>query len=327
MDLPSQMILFARVAKAGSFSAAARTLKQTPSAVSRQIGQLEDRVGVRLLNRSNHGLVITEEGQAFLQRCIEISDRVFEAETFANAMNGQPKGRLKLVSTVAFGKSQLVPLIPDFLSRYRDVSVSLELTDRKIDLSADNVDLAIRFSEQVEDDRVIARKLARNRRLICASPRYLDRFGTPSQLTDLERHNCLQLSTIDSWNDWRIKDPRTGRTVVLGGNIEVNSADGIYHAALAGAGIARLSTYLINDDIRSGRLVHLFPDYEDDRSDIVAIYSEKKNLSPKIRAFIDHLVAMIGTVPPWERPVEPCQGQNRPDKCNPVVPIGKAAPS
>lgn len=301
MDLPSQMMLFARVAKAGSFSAAARMLDQTPSAVSRQIGNLEDRMGVRLLNRSNHGLVITEEGQAFLNRCIEISDRVFEAETFADSINGQPKGRLKLVSTVAFGKSQLLPVIPAFLAHYRDVSVSLELTDRRIALSEENVDLAIRFSEQVSDDRVIAKKLARNRRLICAAPHYLDQFGTPTQFADLEGHNCLQLSTIDSWNDWRIKDPVTGRTVPLGGNLEVNSADGIYHAALAGAGIARLSTYLINEDLRSGRLVHLFPDYEDDRSDIVAIYSQKRNLSPKIRVFIDHMVAIMGTVPPWER--------------------------
>ncbi|MCR9135193.1 MAG: LysR family transcriptional regulator [Alphaproteobacteria bacterium] len=306
MDLSSQMILFARVAKAGSFSAAARTLDLTPSAVSRQIGHLEDRVGVRLVNRSNHGLVITEEGQAFLQRCVEISDRVFEAETFASAMNGHPRGRLKLVSTVAFGKSQLLPVIPAFLARYGDVTVSLELTDRKVDLFEEDVDLAIRFSEQVEDDRVIARKLARNRRLICAAPAYLDRYGTPTRLTELETHNCLQLSTVNSWNDWRISDPKNGRTVSLNGNVEVNSADGIYHAALAGAGIARLSTYLINDDIRTGRLVHLFPDYEDDRSDIVAIYSEKKNLSPKIRAFIDHMVAIIGLVPPWERaPCEP----------------------
>lgn len=301
MDLPTQMILFARVVNAGSFSAAARILDQTTSTVSRQIGNLEDRVGVRLLSRSNHGLVVTEEGKAFLSRCVEISERVSEAETFAESMNDRPKGRLKLVSTVAFGKSQLLPIIPAFLARYRDVSVSLELTDRKIDLSEGDADLAIRFSEQIDDDRVIAKKLARNRRLICAAPQYLARSGTPSRLADLAGHNCLQLSTVDSWNDWHIEDLASGEAVQLGGNLEVNSADGIYHAALAGVGIARLSTYLINDDIRTGRLVQIFPEYADDSSNILVTYSQRRNLSPKIRALIDYMVEIFGTVPPWER--------------------------
>lgn len=311
MDLPSQMILFAQVVHAGSFSAAARALGHTPSAVSRQIGNLEDRVGVRLLNRSNNGLVVTEEGQAFLKRCVELSDRVFEAENFADSMNDHPKGRLNLISTVAFGKSQLLPIIPAFLSRYPDVSVSLELTDRKIDLTEENVDLAIRFSEQVDNDTVIAKKLASNRRLICAAPRYLERSGHPLRFADLESHNCLKLSTVESWNDWRLKDTLTDSTVTLQGNFEVNSADGIYHAALAGVGIARLSAYLINDDILRGRLVQLFPEYEDNSSSILATYTQKKNLSHKTRAFIDHMVDVFGTVPPWERSFQQASAANQ----------------
>lgn len=311
MDLPSQMILFARVVNAGSFSAAARMLDQTTSTVSRQIANLEDRVGVRLLSRSNHGLVVTDEGRAFLSRCVELSEKVSDAERFAESMNDRPKGRLKLVSTVAFGKSQLLPALPGFLSRYRDVSVSLELTDRKIDLSEGDADLAIRFSEQIDDDRVIAKKLARNRRLICASPHYLARFGTPSRLVDLAGHNCLQLTTVDSWNDWRIEDMASGEAVRLGGNFEVNSADGIYHAALAGVGIARLSTYLISDDIRTGRLLQVFPDHVDDSSNILVIYAQRRNLSPKIRALIDYLTETFGTVPPWERPLDDAPGARR----------------
>lgn len=311
MDLPSQMILFARVVNAGSFSAAARILDQTTSTVSRQIANLEDRVGVRLLSRSNHGLVVTEEGRAFLSRCVELSEKVSEAQTFAETMNDRPKGRLKLVSTVAFGKSQLLPIVPDFLSRHRDVSVSMELTDRKIDLSEGDADLAIRFSEQIDDDRVIAKKLARNRRLICAAPGYLARFGTPSRLADLAGHNCLQLSTVDSWNDWHIEDGANGGAVQLGGNFEVNSADGIYHAALAGVGIARLSTYLINDDIKAGRLVRVFPDYADDSSNILVTYSQRRNLSPKVRAFIDFMVEIFGTVPPWERSLDSVSNSKR----------------
>lgn len=301
MDLPSQMILFAKVVEAGSFSAAARNLGQTPSAVSRQIGHLEDRVGVRLFDRSKHGLVVTDDGQAFYQRCTEISDRVSEAETFAISMTDHPKGVLKLVSTVAFGKSQLLPIMPGFLARYPDVSVSLDLTDREIDLTDGTVDLAIRFTEQVNDDRVIARKLTKNTRVICASPDYLQRFGTPSQLSDLEGHNCLQLSTVDGWNDWHITSSANGETLPLGGNFEVNSADGVYHAALSGVGIARLSSYLVNDDLRSGKLTHILPDYQDNASDILAIYSQKRNLSPKVRVLIDYMAEVFSTVPPWER--------------------------
>ncbi|MEM9105488.1 MAG: LysR family transcriptional regulator [Pseudomonadota bacterium] len=301
MDLPSQMILFAQVVKAGSFSAAARELGHTPSAVSRQIGYLEDRVGVRLLGRSSRGLVVTEEGKAFFQRCVDLSDQVVEAESFAATMNDRPRGQLRIVSTVAFGKSQLLPIIPSFQQRFPDVTVSLELTDRRIDLFDGNIDLAIRFSEQVDDESVIAKKLSPNRRLICASPAYLERFGTPQTYIDLAAHNCLRLSTVDSWNDWRLSDPATGEPITLNGTFEVNSADGIYHAALAGVGIARLSAYLINEDVRAGRLVHLFPDYTDNSSNILAIFAQKKHLSPKIRAFIDYLVEVFGTIPPWER--------------------------
>ncbi|MEP1206802.1 MAG: LysR family transcriptional regulator [Rhizobiaceae bacterium] len=303
MDLPSQMILFARVVEAESFSAAARTLGQTPSAVSRQIGYLEDRVGVRLLSRSRHGLVVTDEGRAFYERCSDISNRVRDAETFANSLDDHPKGRLKLVSTVAFGKSQLLPILPEFYSRYPDVSISLEFTDRRIDVSDGSMDLAIRFTEQIHDDTVFARKLAMNRRVICASPSYLEKFGTPKRFTDLKRHNCLQLSTVESWNEWPERSSTAKPAMSLSGNFETNSADGVYHASLAGLGVARLSTYLISDDIAAGRLVRLFPDYEDNGSDIFAVYPQKKNLSPKVRALIDYMIEIFGSNPPWERKV------------------------
>ncbi len=301
MELPSQMILFAHVVQAGSFSSTARDLGQSPSAVSKQIGHLENRVGVRLLDRSKHGLLPTEEGRKFYERCVEIADRISDAETFANSLDDHPKGLLNVVSTVAFGKSQLLPIIPDFMSQHPDIAISLELTDRKLDLAEGGIDLAIRFSEQLIDDSVIRRKLARNRRLICASPIYLERFGTPKRLADLERHNCLKITTVDSWNDWHLEELNGGEPISLTGNFQANSADGIYHAAVSGIGIARISTYMINDDIRSGRLVRLFPEYEDDRSDILAIYSERRNLSPKVRAFIDYVVGEFGAVPPWER--------------------------
>ncbi|MDQ0326381.1 DNA-binding transcriptional LysR family regulator [Rhodopseudomonas julia] len=301
MELPSQMILFATVVESESFSAAARSLGLTPSAVSRQIGFLEDRLKVRLLNRSKHGLSLTEEGRAFYERCADLAARVSEAENLATAISGQPVGVLRVAATVAFAKAQLLPIMPEFMARYPELKVSLEVTDRPIDLAAEGIDVAIRFTEQVEDSFAVARKLARNRRVICAAPAYLKRAGTPTTRQDLAHHNCLRLSTVTRWNDWHLEGAEGTDPVPLTGNFEANSADAIYHATLSGLGIARLSTYLVGEDIKAGRLVRLLPDYADDGSDILALYSEKRNLSPRVRAFIDYLSAHFGSVPPWER--------------------------
>lgn len=301
MEISSQMLLFARVVEAGSFSATARLVGHSPSAVSRQIGHLEDRLGVRLLNRTKHGLSLTEEGRVFHERCLEVAARISDAESVVASMSGHPQGTLRVVSTVAFGKAQLLPLMPAFLDRHREVRLSLELTDRPVDLGKEGADLAIRFTEQIDDADLIARRLASNRRVICAAPAYVARHGAPQTAADLARHNCLRLSTVSRWNDWQIEDPDSGRHIEPSGNFEANSADGIYHAALAGVGIARLSTYLVGEDIRAGRLIHLLPAYSDNGSEIFAVYPEKRYLAPKVRAFIDHLAAHFGTVPPWER--------------------------
>ncbi|SDF97753.1 DNA-binding transcriptional regulator, LysR family [Limimonas halophila] len=299
MDLASQMILFARVVDTGSFSRAARALEQSPSAVSRQIGHLEDRVGVRLLNRTQQGISLTEEGRAFHERCRAVAREVANAEESLATM-GALRGTLRIVSTVAFGKAQLLPLLPAFLDAYPELRLNLELTDRPVDLAAEDVDVAIRFSEQIADPTVIARKLAPNRRVICAAPAYVERFGAPQTPEDLARHNCLGLTTVTAWNDW-VFDDRGGETLRVSGNFEANSADAIYHAALAGVGIARLSTYLVQDDLRAGRLVRLLPHYVQENSNIVAIYADRRNLAPKIRVFLDFLVGHFAGVPPWER--------------------------
>ena len=299
MDLPTQMILFARVVETGSFSAAARALSQTPSAVSRQIAQLEDRIGVRLLTRTQQGIALTEEGRAFHERCTVIAHDLAETEDMLSGLGEHPRGTLRAVATVAFGKAQLLPILPQFLERHPDVRLSLELTDRPVRLGAEGIDVAIRFSEQVDDPDAISRRLASNRRVICASPGYIERHGAPQSPAELAEHNCLRLSTVAAWNDWRF--PGADAPPMLGGNFEANSADAIYHAALAGVGLARLSTYLVGDDLRSGRLVRILPDYAQEDSSLVALYQDRRNLAPKIRAFLDHLVDHFTPVAPWER--------------------------
>jgi len=289
MDIAPQMLLFAKVVEDGGFSATARRQGLTPSAISKQISQLEDRLGVRLLHRSTRRMSLTEEGKVFHARCVEIAARVAEAEAAIISLGSHPQGTLKVAATVAFGKTQLLPLLPAFLERNPDVRVALELTDRPIDLIAEQVDVAIRFTEQIDDDSLVARKLARNRRVCCASPDYVAAHGVPHSPEDLIDHNCLTLSTVSRWNEWQFDTPTGHKVYRVKGNLEVNSADAVYHAALAGIGIARLSTYLIGADLRAGRLVRLLPDYSDEGSAIYAVFADRRNLSPKIRAFVDHM--------------------------------------
>ncbi|MBK1698186.1 LysR family transcriptional regulator [Rhodovibrio salinarum] len=301
MDLPSQMILFARVVETGSFSAAARSLGHTPSAVSRQIGHLEDQIGLRLLHRSQNGIVLTGEGEAFHERCRTVAEEVHAAEELLAGL-GEVRGTLRVVSTVAFGKAQLLPVLPAFLEAYPDLRMDLELTDRHVDLATDQVDVAIRFGEQIDDPDAITRKLLPNERVICAAPSYIERYGRPETPADLVHHNCLGLTTVSSWNDW-VFGPDSEQTLHVDGNLRANSADAIYHAALAGLGVARLSTYLIDNDLQSGRLVRLLPDYVQEAGSITAIFANRRNLAPKTRVFIDYLAErFVGRANPhtWE---------------------------
>ena len=283
------MILFADVVEHGSFSAAARALGLTPSAVSKRIGDLEDRLGIRLLKRSTRQISLTEEGRAFHARCVEIAASVRSAEALGLSLGAQPKGTLRVASTVAFGKSQVLPLLPEFLAKHEDVRVHLDMTDRPIDLTNASYDMAIRFSEQIEDESLVARKLTSNRRIVCAAPSYIAANGYPSDPQELRAHNCLTVSTVDHWNDWQFEQGGQRYSLHVGGNFEASSADAVYHATLAGLGIARLSAYLVADDLREGRLVHLLPEHCVENSDILMVFSERRNLSPKVRAFVDYL--------------------------------------
>ncbi|MAY67568.1 MAG: LysR family transcriptional regulator [Rhodospirillaceae bacterium] len=301
MDIATQMIMFATVVENGGFSAAARDLGLTPSAVSRQIGQLEDRLGTRLLNRSTRRISLTEVGRAFYARCADVSQSVQEAESLVLNMVDHPQGTLKVAATVAFAKAQLLPLLPVFLARNPDLKISLDATDRVIDLVEEQVDVAIRFSEQIDDSSVVSRKLATNRRVYVAAPSYVAEHGLPRTPDEVAGHNCLRISTVEAWNTWTFDDGTGPVRLPIKGNFEANSADAIYYAVLAGVGIARLSTYLVNDALAQGRLVRVLPDYADETSDILAIYSNKRNLSPNVRAFIDYFAEKFGPVPPWEK--------------------------
>lgn len=273
----------------GSFSAASRFSGQTPSAVSKQISHLEDHVGRRLLHRTKNGVSLTEEGSAFFEKCRSAAEKFQEAQDLIDNFNVRPEGTLRIASSVAFGKSQLIPVLPEFLKHYPNVQLSLELTDRRVDLEEEQFDVAINFAEQAINPNFIAKKVMRNERVLCASPAYIAQHGSPKSFSDLARFNCLCTTNVIGRNTWRAEIDGQMQTVGATGNFAGNSADAVYMAALAGMGIARLSSYLVDDKIAAGELVRLLPEYTQKNADVAVIFADKRNLAPKIRAFVEFM--------------------------------------
>ncbi len=280
----------------GGFSAAARALGLTPSAVSKQIGRLEDRLGVRLLNRTTRRVGLTEVGTVFYARAVRILADIDEAERAAMQLSAEPRGHLRVGASIAFGRRQIMPIIADFLARYAEMTVELALSDRVIDLVEEGVDVAIR-SGPLPDSSLIARRLAPDHRIVCAAPAYLERHGKPKTPADLANHNCLTFSGLPTLNEWTFEGPET---VKVRGNFEANNGDALRDGVLAGLGIARLAAFLVGPDVKAGRLVALFEDRQPrDDSAINVLYPHHRHLSPKVRVFVDYLVERMTPVPPW----------------------------
>nr|WP_252731338.1 LysR family transcriptional regulator [Lentibacter algarum] len=284
------MLIFATVVEQGSFSAAARSMGQTPSAVSKQIGLLEDQVHYRLLNRTRTGVSPTGEGQEFYEKCKEMAEKFKEAEALIANFDGVPRGKLRVASSVAFGKSQLVPAIPKFLEAYPEVQVSLDLTDRTVDLQSEGFDAVICFAEQHKSPDIVIRRIMRSGRVLCASPSYLEKHGSPASFAELAQHNCLRIAGNGTRNSWSFTEGDVRKAFDVQGNFEGNSTDVIYRAALAGIGIARLPRYMADQKFRTGELVPVLPEYAPPSTDIAVMFADKRNLAPKTRAFIDFLV-------------------------------------
>ena len=290
MDISAQMLIFATVVEEGSISAGARSVGQTPSAVSKQIGLLEDQAHYRLLNRSRTGVSPTQEGRDFYEKCKAMADKFKEAEALIRNFDGTPRGTLKVACTVAFGKSQLIPALPRFMAENPAIEVSLNLTDRDVDLQAEGFDAAICFDAQAKNPDAVVRRIVQSHRVLCASPAYLDKYGVPTDFAALAKHNCLRIAGKSTRNNWNEGENGSEPAIEAQGTFEGNSTDVIFHAVLAGLGSARLPLYFADQKIRTGELVHVLPDYSPSSTDIVVLFADRRNLAPKTRAFVDFLV-------------------------------------
>lgn len=301
MDRAGEMTVFVKVAEQGSFSSAARDLGQTPSAVSKLIGRLEDRLGVRLIHRTTRKLSLTEEGEAFFQRAVRILADIDEAELAVSSLHASPRGVLRVNSGVAFGKRVIGPLLPEFLAQYPEVSIEFTQSDAMVDLVEEGVDVAIRFGD-LKDSSMVARFLAGSRRAVVASPDYLEKHGMPSHPDDLARHNLIGFSMQQHLNSWVFQDNGVERPIQVQGNFTANNGETLFEMVLAGLGVARMAEFLVGPAAKEGRLVRILTDYYRDVTvPIHAIYPNRRHLSPKVRAFVDFLVLRFTPKPPWAR--------------------------
>jgi len=301
MDRQQEMSVFVRVVECRGFSGAGRALSMTPSAVSKLIGRLEDRLGVRLFDRTTRRVSATEAGQAYYDRCVRILAEIDEAELVVAELQSEPRGVLKVNASNAFAQYQIVTLVPGFLARYPRLRVQLTMTDRVVNLVEEGVDVAIRVGV-LSDSTMVARRLGPARRVVVAAPEYLRRHGVPHSPEDLRNHSCLRLSFETSLNRWEFTGPGGVHTVPVRGAFEANSAVALYEAALAGVGLFRAATFVVGPDIDRGRLVPVLGGYElAGGPDIHVVWPHGRHLSPKVRAFVDLMVDTFTPVPPWER--------------------------
>lgn len=301
MDRLTSMEIFARVAEADSFSAVARRLGLSKSAVSKHVMALENRLGARLLNRTTRRLSLTEAGAAYHERCMRIVADVEEAELLVTRLHSDPRGRLKVNAPMSFGQIHLAPAIPDFLALYPHVRVEMTLNDRIVELIDEGFDLAVRIG-RLEDSSLIARLIARSPGVVCGAPGYFRRHGVPATPGDLSRHNCLIYSYASSGDTWQFTGPDGDESVRVNGNFWANNGDALRAAALRGLGVLMAPRFIVGEDLRSRALEAVLGDYGTLDPSIYAVYPHNRHVSAKLRVFVDFLVKRFGSNSHWNTP-------------------------
>jgi DNA-binding transcriptional LysR family regulator len=288
MDKFLEMKTFAAVVDAGSFVHAADALEMSKPAVSRHVAELEQRLGVRLLHRTTRKLSLTEEGRAFYGRCRTVLADVEVAEAEVTAKSIVINGLIKVNVPVSFGLAHLAPLWPDFMSRYPDVLLDVTLADRVVDLVEEGYDMSVRIA-RLPSSSLVSKKLASTRLKLCASPGYLRKHGKPKHPSELIGHTVLSYSLLATGDHWAFDGPRGKVSVTVKPAMRTNSGDTCRTAALKNKGVILQPSFMVGDDLLSGALIELMPEYRSTEFGVYAIYPTRQYVSPKVRALIDFL--------------------------------------
>ncbi|GAC1322842.1 MAG: LysR family transcriptional regulator [Collimonas sp.] len=291
--LPSDLGFFSTLAASGSLSATARELGLTAAAVSKHLTQMESRAGVPLVNRTTRRMMLTPEGELYLEHARRILDQISELSELLGSAKKRPEGLLRVNATLGFGRSHVAPAISKFVAAYPQVSVQLQLSVMPPPLTDDTFDVCIRFGEP-PDTRVVARRLAPNRRVLCATPAYLARRGTPITPHDLAKHNCIGIRQGDeAYGVWRLTTgsgaARKTETVKIRGNLTTNDGEIAVKWALDDHGILLRAEWDVKQYLQDGKLVQVLPYCETPNADIFAVYSQRHQMSNRIRAFVDFI--------------------------------------
>lgn len=290
--------IFVRVAACNSMSMAGRALGLSPAVVSKRIKRLEDRLGTRLLQRTTRQIALTEAGQGFFNRVQSILAGVEEAEAFVLGRSARVQGTLKVAAPTSFGRMHIAPHLNPFMAAHPDLTLQLELSDEITDIVGGGYDLAIRIAD-LTDSSLVARRLAPVRRILCASADYVSRHGMPQGLDELRHHACLPAHNHESW---RLVGPGGPVTLKPQGRLVTNSSEVIREAAIAGLGIALRSTWDIGEELKTGRILRILPEYESAPGvSLSAVYPSRDFLPAKVRLFIDYLAGLYGPVPYWDQ--------------------------
>lgn len=309
-DKSGEMELFVRAVALGSFSSAARMLHVTPSAVSKAVARLEGRLGVQLLDRSTRSIRLTDEGQVYYRECLRLTFEIDELERTLGSRRNVPQGRLRVNASVSIARQHILPILPKFLERYPQIEFDLSLSDEVVDLVSGQADVAVRIGP-LQDSSLRARKVLDFRRIVVASPAYLARHPAPQKPADLAMHNCLGFNIKASLNEWPFIENGRSFAQPVSGNFKANNGDTLRESVLAGVGIARLGSFMIDNDLRAGRLVPLLEDYHpNDTLSVFAVFFRQKYMPARIRCFVDFLIDGLGHIPGAE--TQPAARRNAP---------------
>jgi DNA-binding transcriptional LysR family regulator len=299
MDRLEALQLFVDVIDTGSFTAAGRKRRFSQPTVTRQVTALEDWLGVQLLRRSTRSITITDAGDALYRRAMEVISDINDLESAFQTAEKSLAGRLRLSAPIEFGRRRVLPHVIDFMTAHPELNIDLDLTDRHVNLVEEGFDLAIRVGNLVDQD-LVTRKVDEDPRFLTASPAYVARMGAPASIADLAEHNCILYSLQREPELWQLRNVETGtvQTAHVAGRMRANNGEAMRQAVLAGHGIALLGQYAVEEDLESGHLIRLLPEFEVPSLAVQIVYPPTRHLSRRSRRFIDFFVLRLKRVQP-----------------------------